>query len=67
MSMQQWFDALRMSFSNFYVPQVRNEEDWKMVASYIKNYSEFKGKVPDIRGYSDWRAWAQDFYKMVGA
>lgn len=63
--MISWFDALRASLPNVYIPSLQKEDDWKMVASFIRNYHGFYGKVPAINGFDDWQEWARAFYNQV--
>ena len=64
--MRDWFDSLRATFPNLVIPSVQKDDDWKVIASYIRNYSEFRGRVPGTEGYADWRGWARSFYNNIG-
>ena len=61
-----WFDALRSTISNVFVPIMQQESDWRMIASFVRNYSGFKGKAPMPEDFPDWRSWAQAFYSNLG-
>lgn len=61
----RWFNGLRTSL-NVYVPALLNPDDWRRVASQIRGYQVFNGKVPSPEQYKDWRAWARDFYRNAG-
>lgn len=58
----RWFNGLRMSFANFYIPALLKEEDWKNIALYLRGVKDFKGYVPSPYGFKSWRDWARIFY-----
>lgn len=62
----EWFDALRATLSDVFVPILGSENDWRSVASFIRNYSGFRGKAPAPEDFPDWRSWATALYNNLG-
>lgn len=57
-----WFNSLKASFANLYLPNLMREQDWKGFACFLKSYRGFRGYVPDPSSFNDWRDWARIFY-----
>lgn len=66
MTAPQWFAALRATLSNVMIPVLTKEDEWRRIASFIRQYSGFKGKAPGPEGFADWRSWAFAFYNNLG-
>lgn len=65
----EWADVMYVTLEQYGVPsQLDDPERWQDWATGLLSFSRFGTVgIPDPRGFSDWRDWAERFNQSVGA